>query len=215
VAKAGRGGMTIDLFADIACPWCYIGERRLKRALESGGVEADVRWRPVQLQPGLPREGMPWGDFVDRTFGGWQRARRRFAHVQAAGASEGIRFDFERTASAPNTRDAHRLMLLAQDEGRGWEMAEALFSAYFSGGRDVGDPAVLADLAARAGVDGGRARRVLAGDEYAARVDESLEAARAGGVQGVPLFIFDERYTVSGAQPLAVFEQVLEKAAAG
>ncbi|HEX2202294.1 MAG TPA: DsbA family oxidoreductase [Longimicrobium sp.] len=204
--------MRIDVFADIACPWCYIGERRLKEALaRRPEVEAEVRWWPFQLQPGFPREGTAWDEFVERKFGGWERARGMFAHVSRAGAEDGIRFDFERVAVAPNTRDAHRVMLLAQDEGKLWEAAEALFAGYFAEGRNVSDPSVLAGLAAAAGLDAARAREVLAGDAYAAEVDESQRVAARSGISGVPFFVFDERYAVSGAQPVDVLLQVIDR----
>ncbi|HEU4455386.1 MAG TPA: DsbA family oxidoreductase, partial [Longimicrobium sp.] len=153
--------VTIDLFADIGCPWCYVGERRLKRALESRGVRATVRWHPYELQRGLPREGLPWSEIVEKKFGGWERARAMFQHVRNAGAEEGIQFDFERVASAPNTRDAHRVMLLAQEKGRLWEAAEAIFAAYFTEGRDVGSVDVLAEVADSAGVDAAEVREML------------------------------------------------------
>lgn len=204
----------IEVFADIACPWCYIGERRLRRVLEARGVEAEVQWRPYELQRAMPREGMPWSDFVERKFGGWERARPMFAHVQAAGSGEGIRFDFERVASAPNTRDAHRVVLLAEERGKGMEAAEALFAAYFTGGRDVGDPAVLADVASSVGLDAAVVRDMLASDRFVAEVEESEAVAENSGVTGVPLFVVDARYGISGAQPEEVFAATLDRALA-
>ncbi|HEU0055479.1 MAG TPA: DsbA family oxidoreductase [Longimicrobium sp.] len=205
--------MKVELFSDIACPWCYIGERRLRRAMEARpGAVAEVRWRPYQLQPAMPPEGVPWGDFVERRFGGWERARPMFAHVASAGAGEGIRYDFERVASAPNTRDAHRLVLLAEREGRGYETAEALFAAYFAEGRDVGDREVLAAIAGEVGLDADAARAMLAGDDFAAAVDESQREAAELGVTGVPFFVFDGRFAISGAQPFDVFLQAIDRA---
>ncbi|HEX8693577.1 MAG TPA: DsbA family oxidoreductase [Longimicrobium sp.] len=204
--------VTIDLFADIACPWCYIGERRLRRVLDERGLEARVRWRPFELQRNLPPGGIRWEELVERKFGGWERARAMFAHVQRAGDEEGIRFDFERVASAPNTRDAHRLMLLAGEHGKTWEMAEALFSAYFTQGRDVGDRQVLAELAASVGLDAERVRQVLEGGDYIAEVQASLEVADRSGIGGVPLFVFDGRFGVSGAQPAEVLHAALDRA---
>src|SRR5688572_6726949 len=128
LTSGGRLGMIIDLFADVACPWCWIGERRLKRVLEEQGIEATVRWGPYQLQRGLPPEGIAWGELVEKKFGGWNRARPMFAHVAAAGEPEGLRYDFEAITRAPNTRNAHRVLLLAQDHGRLWEAAEAMFA---------------------------------------------------------------------------------------
>jgi len=203
----------IDVFADIACPWCYVGERRLKRALDARGAQAEVRWHPYELQRGMPREGLPWNEMVEKKFGGWDRARPMFQHVQNAGAEEGIRFDFERVASAPNSRLAHRVMLLAQERGRFWEAAEAIFAAYFTEGRDVGSAEVLAQVALTAGLDADEVREMLAGDRFVAEVEKSEEAAAAGGISGVPFFVFNGRFGLSGAQPMEVFEMALDRAA--
>lgn len=204
--------MNIDLFADVACPWCWIGERRLKNALDERDVEATVRWRPYMLQRGLPPGGIPWNELVEKKFGGWQRARPMFAHVAAAGAPEGLRYDFEAITRAPNTRDAHRVLLLAQDRGRLWEAADALFSAYFAEGRDVTDAGVLAEAGAAAGLDAAEVREMLAGDAYAAEVDAAQELADRSGITGVPMAVFDGRFGVSGAQPPEVFRMAIDRA---
>ncbi|HEU4557258.1 MAG TPA: DsbA family oxidoreductase [Longimicrobium sp.] len=204
--------MIIDLFADVACPWCWIGERRLKRVLDERGIEATVRWRPYQLQRGLPPEGLPWGDFVETKFGGWARARPMFAHVAAAGAPEGLTYDFESVASAPNTRNAHRVLLLAQDHGRLWEAADAMYAACFAEGRDVGDAAVLAEVGAAAGLDAAEVREMLAGDTYSDAVDAAQELAERAGITGVPFVIFDGKFAVSGAQPPEVFRTAIDRA---
>lgn len=206
--------MNIDLFADIACPWCWIGERRLKAALEARGVEATVRWRPYMLQRGLPPEGVDWNGFVESKFGGWQRARPMFAQVAAAGAPDGLRYDFEAITRAPNTSDAHRVVLLAQEHGRMWQAADALYSAYFAEGRDITDRAVLADVAAAAGVPAERVREMLASSAYADEVEAVQALADRSGITGVPLAIFDGRYGVSGAQPAEVFEMAIDSALA-
>jgi predicted DsbA family dithiol-disulfide isomerase len=207
--------MIIDLFADIACPWCWIGERRLKRALEARGVEATVRWRPYMLQRNLPAEGIPWNELVERKFGGWERARPMFAHVARAGEPEGLAYDFEAITRAPDTRDAHRLVLHAQEQGKLWEVADALYSAYFAEGRDINDREVLVAVAAEAGLDAERAREVLATGRYSGDVDAAQEVADASGVQGVPLAVFEGRYGVSGAQPVEVFEMAIDRAQGG
>jgi predicted DsbA family dithiol-disulfide isomerase len=207
--------MIIDLFADVACPWCWIGERRLRRALEARGVDATVRWRPYMLQRNLPPHGIAWNELVERKFGGWARARPMFAHVARAAEPEGIRYDFEAIQRAPNTLDAHRVILLAQQEGRLWEVADALYSAYFAEGRDVNDRDVLVEVAAKAGLDAEHVRAMLASREFVAEVESSQEVADASGVQGVPLAIFEGRYGVSGAQPLEVFETAIDRARGG
>ena len=207
--------MIIDVYADVVCPWCYIGERRLERALaERPGLWVERRWRPFQLQPAMPAGGVPWAEFARRKFGGVERAGAAFAQVVAAGAEDGIRFAFDHVASAPNTVDAHRLILWAGGHGRQWETAEALFAAYFEGGRDLNNLDHLVAVAESAGLDPAAARAHLASDEGRADVAASQEEATQLGISGVPFFVFDDRYALSGAQPVAVFLQALDAASA-
>jgi predicted DsbA family dithiol-disulfide isomerase len=217
---SGEGWMKIEVWADIACPWCWIGETRLRRALEQRpDVQAEIIWRPYQLQPGFPPEGKPWDELVRTKFGGPERARGMFAHVASAGAEDGLPFDFERVSVAPNTKTAHRLVLFAQRHGKGMEMAEALFRAYFAEGRDVAKTGVLADVAASVGLDRDRVARFLAGSELVDEVDESQSEAAGNGINGVPFFVLEGKYAFSGAQPVDTFvtvvDQVLEREAAG
>ena len=225
--------MTVDVFADIACPFCYIGEGRFAEALaevrsESPEREVTWRWRPFQLQPGLPPEGRPWRPFAEQKFGSWERAQAMFERVEQMGADTGLDFRFDRLEKAVNTADAHRLVLWAgegkQSGGRERQqaVAEALFAAYFTEGRDVGDPDVLAAVAGEAGLDADAAREMLASDRFADAVTESQEEARRRGVTGVPLYVFGSENgsenggpndraarAVSGAQPVEVFRQAL------
>ena len=207
--------MLIEVYADIACPWCYIGERRLARALaQRPDLPVERHWRPFQLQPGLPPAGLPWAEFVQYKFGGLHRAQTIFGQVGAIGAADGITFNFDRIAGAPNTRDSHRLILLAAEHGREWETVEALFAAYFADGRDVSNSEELAAVAAGVGLDGGAVRDFLAGDAHIATVDASQAEAHQLGISGVPFYIFDGRYGLSGAQPVEVFLQALDLVAA-
>ena len=208
--------LRIDAYADIACPWCYIGRRRLQAALaQRPALDATLRWRPFQLQPNLPPEGRDWRAFAEAKFGSWERAQQMFAHVQQASASDDLTFDFEAMAVAPNTADAHRLVLWAQDEGAGGAMAETLFRAYFTEGRNVSDAAVLAACAAEAGLDADAARSVLAGDAYADAVRESQAQAREHGVRGVPFYRLGGRTTIAGAQPVDTMVGALDRAVEG
>jgi predicted DsbA family dithiol-disulfide isomerase len=207
--------LTIDVYADVVCPWCYIGEHRLQWALvQRPDVRVERRWRPFQLQPGMPRGGIPWRDFVRTKFGGEARARAAFAYVALAGAADGLSFDFERVVSAPNTVDAHRLILLAGARGRQWEMAEALFRAHFAEGRDLNDHDQLAGVAAAVGLDADQVRRYLGGNEGVAEVGESQREAARLGVRGVPFFVFDGRIALSGAQPIELFLEAIDAATA-
>lgn len=204
--------MRIEVWADVACPWCWIGEARLYRALEQRPeMDARVEWRPFQLQPQMPAEGLPWAQLIESKFGGPERARAMFAHVAAAGAEDGLMFDLDAVATAPNTRQAHRLILHAQSLGVGRQMSEALFSAYFAEGRDVGKTGVLADVAAGVGLDRERVARFLAGTEHAAEVESSQAEAGVSGINGVPFFVLEGQYAFSGAQPLETFLSVLDR----
>ena len=206
--------MRIDVFADIACPWCYIGEKRLEQALaQRPDLHAEVRWHPFQLQPDLPRPGEDWHDFVESKFGGEQRAERAFESVRRAAQGEGIDFRFDRMAAAPNTEDAHRLVLLAAEKGREWEVVTALFKAHFTEGRHVGDLDTLVEIAAGEGLDPSEVRSYLESEQGTAEVRASQATAGRLGINGVPFFIFDGRYAISGAQPPEVFLEALDEAA--
>lgn len=204
--------MVIDIYADVVCPWCYIGERRLERALaQRPGLQVERRWQPFQLQPDMPAEGLAWADFARQKFGGVERARAAFDHVTAIGASDGIRFVFNRVAGAPNTRDAHRLILRASERGRQWELVAALFAAHFAEGRNLSDHDELIAIAAGAGLPADDARATLAGAAYIAEVDASQAQAQRYGIQSVPCFVIDNRYAISGAQPVEVLLDALDR----
>ena len=217
---ASTTALAIDVFSDVVCPWCYIGERRLARGLELArarhpGLEVDMRWRPYQLRPDMPAEGEPWATFMRDKFGGEERAQEMFAQVASIGVAEGLTFRFDRVASSPNTVDAHRLILMAAAAGREWAMADALFRAYFAEGANLNDPEQLADVAVRAGLNAAAVREQLAGDDGRAEVVRSQLSAGRLGIQGVPFYVVDGRLGVSGAQPPELFARVLEQALNG
>ncbi len=216
VPTAPRTAFHIDLYADVVCPWCWVGERRLHRVLKSmPEVEATVAWRPFQLRPDMPPEGQDWQELINTKFGGAERAAGMFAHVAAAGAAEGITFAFDRIARASSTTDAHRLILHAsatRPDTPTTALAEALFRAYFTEGHDVGDQSVLVAVAVSTGLDGGAVRDMLDGDAFRAAVTDSQRAAAELGVRGVPFAVLDGRLGISGAQPDDVFRQGIQQA---
>ena len=195
----------------MVCPWCYVGEKRLERALR-GRPDLTVkrRWRPFQLRPEVPEGGMPWRTFAVDKFGGEENMRRAFKHVSSAGEPDGARFDFDRVASAPNTVDAHRLILHAAERDRQWEMADALFGGYFSGGRDLNNAEHLSAMAAGVGLDPGETHELLSGDGYAEEVWKGQREAASLGINGVPFYVIDGRYAVSGGQPAEVWARALD-----
>ena len=184
--------LQVEVASDVVCPWCYIGKRRLEKALNlvNGEFEVNIRWLPFQLNPGMPKEGMPRAEYRKAKFGSLERSRALDARVIAEGRSEGIEFAFERIERTPNTAAAHQLIFLARDQN---PVVDALFRAYFEEAKDIGDPAVLADIAARCGVDGwpGKARDVSGLEEQ----------VRELGISAVPTFIFERKLGVSGAYP--------------
>jgi predicted DsbA family dithiol-disulfide isomerase len=203
--------MRIDIISDVVCPWCFIGKRRLERALETWQGPVELAWRPFRLNPDLPPEGMDRQAYLKAKFGA--ASGRRFQQLEELGRAEGIAFAFDTIARAPNTLNAHRLIRHALAHGAQDPVVEALFHAYFIGGRDVGDIETLARIAADAGWDAAHAREYLASDADRDAVLEEEAAARGMGVNGVPCFIIDGKYALSGAQPPETFHQVFEKVA--
>lgn len=209
--------MRIDVISDVVCPWCFIGKRHLESALASWREKypdrplPPVQWHPFQLNPDLPAAGMPRSEYTARKFGGPERAKEIYARVAAAGDRAGIRFDFGRIAVQPNTVDAHRLIYHAGDGESQDRMAEALFQAYFLDGADLTRRDVLAGIAQRAGLDRDATLAYLESDRDREWIEKEDYRARSIGVEGVPFFIFGQRYALSGAQPPEVMLEVLEK----
>ncbi|MEU7864870.1 DsbA family oxidoreductase, partial [Nonomuraea sp. NPDC049141] len=156
--------MEIEIYADVVCPWCYIGKRRLEQALESYDGEVTVRYRPFQLDPSPVAQPRPLVEAMAAKFGGPDRVRQMFGQVTEVGAQVGLKLDFDRAVAA-NTFDAHRLVAWATDRGRAAEMVDALYRAHFTDGVDVGSRDALAGLAAEVGLDATEARRFLDSDE--------------------------------------------------
>jgi predicted DsbA family dithiol-disulfide isomerase len=194
--------MEIEIFADVVCPWCWIGEHRLFQALAS--VEGvSVRWRAFQLDPKATSDGTPLVHWLGQRYGGEANARRMFDRVREIGRGEGLTMNFEQ-AIAANSFDAHRLIWAAHETGVQREMAEALHRAHFTDGLDIGSPAVLATIASNL-----RVRDVLSTGEGADEVRADIERGHALGVTGVPMFVFDGRHALSGAQEAETFREAL------
>ncbi len=205
--------MIVDVIVDTVCPWCYIGKVRFEKALAMRPDQVvEIGWRPFQLNPGMPREGKDRRAYLSEKFGGGDRAKRRFTVIGDAGRQEGIDFRFDRIERTPNTVDSHRLIAYARHDGRQHAMVDALFRAYFTDGRDIGEIEVLAEIAAENGLDGDAARAYLVSDEDRAMVVGEDETARRLGVSGVPCYIVDRKYAVSGAQSPEVFLQIFDLA---
>ena len=190
--------MLIEIFSDVICPWCFIGHRRLARALETRpGLNPVIRWRAFQLNPGMPLEGMDRQDYLALKFGA-ERSGPVYERIRETGRSEGIDFRFESIERTPSTLAAHRL--IRESGERQTEVVDALFDAYFLNGENIGDTQQLADIASRAGWDRKEAEKFLTSETAASQVRQEDAQARAMGIQGVPCFVVEKRYAISGAQ---------------
>jgi predicted DsbA family dithiol-disulfide isomerase len=204
----------VEIWSDVVCPWCYIGKRRFEKALAEFPHEVEVTYRSFELDPSAPvRSGETVTASLARKYGGEERVAAMQDHVRRQAAEEGLVLRLDETPHA-NTVDAHRLLHLALAEHGPQVQAgleEALMSAYFEAAQDPSDHAVLRETAVATGLDGRRVDQVLAFDEYADAVRADIARAAAYGATGVPFFVLEDKYAVSGAQPTAVFAQVLEQ----
>jgi predicted DsbA family dithiol-disulfide isomerase len=200
--------LLIEIASDVICPWCYIGKRRLEKALEAlkGEVEVRIEWLPFQLNPDMPSGGVARAEYRRAKFGSVEKGRALDARVAQEGAGEGISFAFDRMQRTPNTVAAHQLIDLAQKEGKGGQVVDALFRAYFEEAQDIGDEAVLKTIADGAGVTG------WPGEKDLETVQEKEERVRDLGISGVPTFIFDRRSGLSGAYPPDMLAQAIREA---
>ncbi len=205
--------MKLTLFSDPVCPWCWIGKRRIEKALSNLGLESGAVWtlRAYELSARGAGVGPVW-EHLQRKYGGDRHdIMRMFERVKAFGAEDGLEFDFERALSAP-TYDAHRLLKFARTKGKDRELLERMHKAHFLEAADLSLHPILAALAAEAGLVREEAALVLADGSFATEVDAELAEGRMIGVRGVPFLLINEEYAVRGAQPVAVFEEALNQA---
>jgi len=207
--------MKVEIWSDVVCPWCYIGKRRFETALArfDHAADVEVEWRSFQLNPAQPRGARePLEESLARKMGGTvEQARAMNARVTELAAAEGLEYHFE-TYRVVNTFDAHRVMHLAKAHGLGTEAHERLLRAQLVEGEILEDHDTLVRLAAEVGLEVDETRRVLASDAYAADVEADIALAQTFGAGGVPFFVIDRRYGVSGAQPAELFLEALETA---
>ncbi|HEX2728013.1 MAG TPA: DsbA family oxidoreductase [Beijerinckiaceae bacterium] len=203
---------SIAVFSDVICPWCFLGKRRLERALAEVGISAPIRWLPFELNPAMPPEGMERALYRARKFGP-DKAGRLDREMTARGLEEGIRFTFGHIERTPNTRKAHMLIAHASSLGFGDAAAEALFRAYFERALDIGRTEVLADLAREIGLDPDAALAALDDPALLAAVVAAEDEAARLDVSGVPFFILDGTRAIAGAQPATVWVDLLRQGA--
>lgn len=205
--------MIIDIVSDTVCPWCYIGKRKLETALaQRDDIDVQIGWRPFQLNPEMPARGMSREAYLAAKFGGPERATRIYDNIREAGSGIGIDFRFDRIKRTPSTLDSHRLIRWALAENLQNEVVQMLFDAYFCNGQDIGDHDVLSAIAESAGLDSTKVAQKLADGTDLELVRQEDAMARSMGINGVPCFIVDRKYAVSGAQDVPVFHKVFDLA---
>lgn len=204
--------ISIDIVSDVICPWCFLGKRRLDKAIAAlDGIAVDIHWRPFLLDASIPREGIPRETYLERKFGR-ERLPGLHAPLKAAGEAEGIPYAFDKIAVTPNTLDAHRLIRWAHAPGKQHAMAERLFELYWLEGADVGSRDVLIKAAVEMGLDGALVSGLLDTEADLDAVIGEIDAAARIGITGVPTFIFANRYAVVGAQPAEILASAITRA---
>lgn len=207
-------GTRIDIVSDAICPWCYIGKRQLERALETlraEGLDFQVHWNPFQLNPDMPAEGRDRAAYRAWKFGSAEKAAALDVRISEAAAGVDLAFRTDLMTRTPNTIDAHRLIWFAGQKGVQDAVMEAVFQAYFTQGADIGDHAVLAECAAKAGLDRPEVLAFLAGDLADQEMRAADQAAREAGVNGVPSFFLDGYGLFSGAMPAETIANALRQ----
>lgn len=204
--------MQIEIYSDLVCPWCYIGRKRFEAALAlRPEVHPDVRWLPFELNPHLDERGVDRATYLAAKFGDAAQLEAMQRHIQEIGTPLGIAFRFDLIRRTPNTRAAHALLAFAAESGRQDATMGALFRAYFEEGVDIGDPKSLVAIGAAQDLDESRIRGALADRRHYAQILAHEQQAQQWGISGVPTFIFDRRYAISGAQEPQMFLQVFDR----
>jgi len=207
-------GLTIDIYSDIVCPWCYVGKRRLEQALAqlNGGAQARITWRPFQLNPTMPPDGMDRTTYLKAKFGSLENFGRMEEQLLAAGVEECIPFAFEKIQRTPNTFAAHRLVWYAAQQGTQDNIVEALFRAYFLEGQNIGNVTTLTHVAAESGLDRTETEEFLASEKGVVEVTAEEAAGHRLGIRSVPYFVINGSLLISGAQPPDIFVSAIQQA---
>lgn len=209
-----RQSLRIDVVSDVVCPWCFLGQKRLDNAIAAvPEVDVVVNWRPFQLDPSVPSEGMDRKGYMMGKFGSEERLREIHARLESLGYIEGIKFDFDAIQIAPNTLDAHRVLRWAGASGPEVQNAlvRRLFSLYFEHGKNIGDQTVLADAASDSGLGRAVVSSLLASNSDIEAVNQEVETASRMGITGVPCFLFEGKYAVMGAQETSALTDAIRQ----
>jgi len=204
--------MEIDIVSDTVCPWCFIGERRIAKAMAMRPeIDFNVHWRPYRLDPSIPPEGVNRREYLKKKFGDSPRSHAMGDAIRSEGSAEGINFAFDQIEKTPNTLNSHRLIRWAGNTGVQTDVVQRLFTAYFEEGRDIGDISVLEMIAADAGMDAVLVSELLASDADSALIEREDHLAHEMGISGVPTFIFNNRFLIQGAREAELLVKVIDK----
>jgi predicted DsbA family dithiol-disulfide isomerase len=211
----GKEKIKIGVVSDVICPWCYIGKRRLEKAIHqsSDRFDFEVEYFPFELNPHMPEGGSNYREYLIEKFGSESRFHQLTNHVRQIAAQEGIEFNLDIQTVSPNTRNAHRIILLAKEDGKQNDVVENFYSAYFCEGIDLSKKDNLLDIAARSGLDRGKIEQLLESNTGKVEIEMAEKELHDLGITGVPLFIIDNKFAISGAQPVDAFIQAFEEAA--
>ncbi|MER8765006.1 MULTISPECIES: DsbA family protein [unclassified Mesorhizobium] len=211
-----ENSITVDVVSDVVCPWCFIGQKRLDKAIAAVDIDVHIRWRPFQLDPTIPPEGKNRRDYMVAKFGSEQRIREIHARIEPLGEAEGIAFAFDAIKVAPNTLDAHRLIRWAGTAGEAIQnrLVRRLFQLNFEEGANLGDHAVLIEAAREAGMDASVVETLLPTDADVEAVRTEIATASRMGISGVPCFLLEGKYAVMGAQDADTLADALRQVAA-
>lgn len=217
VSGGSKTSVKIDIVSDVVCPWCYLGKARLEAALDAlPGIEAEIHWRPYMLDPSIPRTGVDRKAYMDAKFGAGPRLGQIHEQLNGFGKVAGINYDFDAIKVAPNTMSAHRLIRWAAQAGPRMQnkVVDLLFKAFFEKGQDIGSAPVLIEIAKRAGMDASIVETLLPTDAEEAGVIGEIATSKQMGITGVPCFIIDQKYAVSGAQTPEILIDAIKNAVA-
>jgi predicted DsbA family dithiol-disulfide isomerase len=204
--------MNIDIVSDTVCPWCYIGERRIAKAMAMRPeIDFNVAWRPYRLDPTIPMGGVNRREYMRKKFGDSPDVKARGEAIRSEGAGEGIAFAFDAIEKSPNTLNSHRLIRWSANAGVQTDIVQRLFAAYFEEGRDIGDVSVLEMIAGESGMDAQLVSELLASDADMKLIEREDQLAHEMGISGVPTFIFNSRFLISGAREAELLVKVIDK----
>jgi predicted DsbA family dithiol-disulfide isomerase len=208
-----KAKIKVDIVSDVVCPWCYIGKRRLEKAIEQlkDDYEFELHYKAFELNPHVPAEGLDQKTYLIKKFGSEARYYELTENVTRVAAAEGLKFDYSKQQTSPNTFNLHRVIWLAEKKGKQLQTVEAFFHAYFEKGVDLSKAQNIIEVAAEAGLEKSKVRELLENHEGSSEVQQQQIHNREIGVSGVPFYIINDKYAVSGAQPASLFVKAFKE----